>query len=50
MPTFIPVGSCAWIAGSSARTRLMTSSELAVGRTQMPMNVADSPLNRTSVS
>ena len=40
MPTFMPAGSCDWISGISARTRLMTSSELAVGRTQMPMNVA----------
>ena len=50
MPTFMPTGSCVWMSGSSARTRLMTSSELAVGRTQMPMNVAVWPLNWTSES
>ena len=40
MPTFIPAGSCAWISGIASRTCPITSSELAVGRTQMPMNVA----------
>ena len=37
-------------AGISARTCPITSSELAVGSTQIPMNVAVSPLNRTSSS
>ena len=50
MPTFIPVGSCAAISGIASRTRPITSSEFAVGSTQMPMNVAASPLKRTSSS
>ena len=37
-------------ASISARTRLMTSSELALGRTQTPMNTAVLPEKRTSVS
>ena len=35
---------------TSSRTRRMTSRELAVGRTQIPMKVAVWPLNRTSWS
>ena len=50
MPTVMPAGSCAWIAGISSRTWRMTSSELAVGSTQTPMNVAVWPLKRTSSS
>ena len=50
MPTFIPVGNCAWMPGIASRTLLITSSELAVGSTQTPMKVAVSPLNRTSES
>ena len=50
MPTFMPTGSCAWMSGSAARTRLMTSSALALGSTQMPMKVAVCPLKRTSCS
>ena len=34
----------------SARTRAMTSSELALGSTHTPMNVAFFPLKRTSWS
>ena len=49
-PTCMPTGSCFWISGMAARTPLMTSSELAVGSTQMPMNVAFCPSKRTSVS
>ncbi len=49
-PAVIPSGSCAWISGRAARTRLITSRELAVGSTQMPMKVADWPLKRTSES
>ena len=37
-------------APSPARTRLMTSSELAFGKAQTPMNTARSPLKRTSES
>ena len=50
MPNSMPAGSCARIPGSAARTLSITSSVFAVGSTQMPMNVADSPLNRTSCS
>ena len=50
IPTSIPAGSCARMSGISARTRLMTSSAFALGSTQMPMNVAAWPLNRTSES
>ena len=50
MPTFMPAGSCDWICGSASRTFFTTSSELAVGSTHTPMNVADSPLNRMSCS
>ena len=48
MPAFMPAGSCAWISGIASRTRAITSSELAVGSTQMPMKVAVWPLKRTS--
>ena len=47
-PTFMPAGSCAWMPGIASRTCAITSSELAVGSTQTPMNVAVSPLKRTS--
>ena len=50
IPAFIPAGSCAWMPCIASRTRPMTSSELAVGSTQTPMNVAVSPLKRTSSS
>ena len=50
MPTFMPVGNCAWIPGIASRTRPITSSELAVGSTHTPMKVAVSPLKRTSCS
>ena len=50
MPTFMPVGNWARISGMAARTFLITSSELAVGSTHTPMNVAVSPLKRTSCS
>ena len=50
-PTVMPAGElgcgCPVIA---SRTRWMTSSELAVGSTQMPMKVAAWPLKRTSWS
>ena len=49
-PTFIPAGTCRSISGSSARTALITSSEFAVGSTQMPMKVAFCPEKRTSMS
>ena len=50
MPTVIPTGN--WVASSATalRTSRMTSSELLVGSTQMPMNVAVWPLKRTSDS
>ena len=50
MPAFIPAGSSAWMPGIASRTRLITSSVLAVGSTQMPMKTAVSPLKRTSWS
>ena len=50
MPSFMPAGSWAWICGMASLTFPMTSSEFAVGSTQMPMNVAVSPLKRTSSS
>jgi hypothetical protein len=50
MPAFIPAGSCAVIPGMASRTRPITSSALAVGSTQIPMKMADSPLKRTSWS
>ena len=50
MPTFIPAGSCAWMSGHRLAHALITSSVLAVGSTQMPMNVAVWPLKRTSWS
>ena len=50
MPAFIPAGSWAWISGIAARTLAITSRELAVGSTQMPMKVAVWPLKRTSCS
>ena len=50
MPSFIPAGIWASIPGIWARTWRMTSSEFAVGSTQIPMNVAVSPLKRTSSS
>ena len=43
----MPVGSSRWIAAISARTRSITSSELAFGSTHTPMNTASSPENRT---
>ena len=46
----MPVGSWARMSGMAWRTLAITSSELAVGRTQMPMKVAVWPLNRTSPS
>ena len=49
-PSLIPEGSCFAMSGSSARTALMTSSEFAVGSTQMPMKVAFCPEKRTSMS
>ena len=49
-PSFIPAGSCARISGMASRTFAMTSSVFAVGSTQTPMNVADSPLKRMSCS
>ena len=45
-----PVGSSLWILAISSRTRLMTSSALALGSTQTPMKVARSPDMRTSIS
>lgn len=45
---FMPLGSSRLICSISARTALMTSSEFAFGRTQMPMKVAARPLMRTS--
>ena len=36
----MPVGSSFLICSSSTRTRLITSIELAFGRTQMPMKTA----------
>ncbi len=50
MPALNPAGNCAWIPGIAARTRPMTSSVLAVGSTQIPTKMADSPLKRTSWS
>ena len=50
MDPFSPAGSWAWMEIISLRTRLMTSNALALGSTQMPMNTARSPLNRTSLS
>ena len=38
------------MSGSSARIAFITSSELAVGSGQMPMNVAFCPEKRTSMS
>ena len=49
-PTFIPAGTEAFISGRASRTLRITSSELAVGSTQTPINVAVSPLKRTSCS
>ncbi len=46
----IPLGRSFWIDCISLRTRAMTSSEFAFGRTQTPMNVAFLPENRTSES
>ena len=40
---FMPGRQFAWMSAISVRTRLMTSSELALGRTQMPMNTACLP-------
>ena len=45
----MPLGSSFWICSISTRTRLITSTEFAFGRTQMPMNTAFCPENRTSV-
>ena len=50
MPTFMPTGSWRSMSGMSLRTSRITSSELAVGSTQTPMNVARSPSKRTSAS
>jgi hypothetical protein len=45
----MPVGNSFWICSISVRTRLITSTELAFGKTQMPMNTAFCPEKRTSV-
>ncbi len=45
-----PVGSSRWTLVNSSRTRLMTSSALALGSTQTPMNTALAPDMRTSMS
>jgi hypothetical protein len=47
--TFRPAGRARSISGTTARTLLITSTVLSVGKTQMPMNVAAWPPNRTSV-
>ena len=46
----MPVGSSVWTISSSFRTRAMTSTELALGSTHTPMNVALVPEKRTSCS
>ena len=45
----MPVGSSFLICSISTRTRLMTSIEFALGKTQMPMKTACCPEKRTSV-
>ena len=50
MPPVMPAGNCAWMSFIASRTRPMTSSELAVGSTQIPMKVEFCPLKRTSES
>ena len=50
MPAFMPTGSWASISGITLRTRWITSSVLAPGSTQTPMNVAPCPSKRTSCS
>ena len=46
----MPDGSSFWIVFTSSFTRPMTSSELAFGSTQTPMNTAFWPEKRTSWS
>ncbi len=50
MVALICAGSSFWISVISARTRLMTSSEFALGSAQMPTNTAVSPLKFTITS
>ncbi len=47
---FMPVGRSAWIDAISFRTFAMTSSELALGKTQTPMKTAFLPEKWTSMS
>ena len=46
----MPVGRSFWMLSISVRTARITSSELALGSTQMPMKTASSPEKRTSES
>ena len=50
MRAWICSGSSFWMEAISARTRLMTSSELALGSAQMPMKTAVWPVKATEVS
>ena len=50
MVALICSGSSCLMLTISARTRLMTSSELALGRAQMPMKTAVCPVKLTAVS
>ncbi len=50
MVALICSGSSRWISFISARTRRITSSELALGSAQIPTNTAVSPLKFTITS
>ena len=50
MVAWICSGSSFCSEASSARTRLITSRELAFGRDQTPMNTAVCPVKLTTVS
>ena len=50
MRAVIWAGSSFWIDAISPRTRLMTSSALALGSAQIPMKTAVWPVKATEVS